>query len=176
MVALSVAALAFLVSLLSLQVTKSLPLFSFFLSLASPFVAFLFTLFLGQLSLLLLTFPFLARNAPLFVLNGLLLQAKFLSYPFPLRSSCIGIRRVVVVRLGPASLLGTGRFFAELDASNIANTLFNGSDINKFSDNVFCLLVNAGSLECSVDEGCCLAPVESEKLLWISFNFLLCHF
>jgi hypothetical protein len=73
-------------------------------------------------------------------------------------------------------LFSFSSLLADFHASNIANALFNGSNIDELPNHVLRFLVDTGPLKSSVNKGRCLASIKGEKLLRILFDFLLGHF
>lgn len=68
------------------------------------------------------------------------------------------------------------RIIADLSLSKFAYLLFDCADVDEAFEESFSLSVDAGSVQCTVDEGDSFAAVECQQLGRVSFDFLLGDF
>lgn len=166
---------AFLVPLLSLQVTLSLSLFALLLALSSALIPFFLAFEFGLFTLLFFSAALFLSDTPLFLFNSSFFLLQLLSYSVALGLLGCGVGGIFLVRLGSSFLLFVGDFLTDFGSPGFPNALLDCADINQFSDDFLGLVINSRSLQRAIDESCGLSTVQRQELMGIALDFLLSH-
>jgi hypothetical protein len=168
-------ALTLFVADFALSIAFFLPFLPFFLSISPAFVSLGLPLKLGLFTLLLLLLGFLFSNPSLLLFNGSLLRFQLIPNAFALSFSCCCICCIFFVCFGTASFLRLGGFLPDGCLSNLSYTVLNGAHVNQLANNLFCFLINARSFQCAVNKDRCLSLIQSQELLRVPLDLLLCN-
>lgn len=165
-----------------LLVSLAAALFSFglafclkLLSGSPPGVSFGFAFLLGLFAFLFDLFALFPCNLAFLLFDGSLLLSQFLSDSFALSLFCQRLCVVVFVRLGSPLLLCRSLVFANIGAAQLSHAFLDGRPVDKLRNDLFGLLVHAGSLESAVNQGGGFASVEGKELAGVAFDFLFGH-
>lgn len=175
-ISITITAFALLVPLLPLQIALFFSLQSLLLSLCSSFVPFLLSLELGLFSLLFLLLPLFTDYPLLLFLDSGFLLPELFTDPFALGTPSGGLGGIFGVCLRALDPFDFGCLFSDICAANLADTGFDGANINQLANDGFGLLVDSRALEGTIDEGGCFCLIEAEKLLGVALHLLLGNF
>lgn len=81
-----------------------------------------------------------------------------------------------MVRFGASNSFLFGCLLANFRSSGFTNVCLNRGIVDQLSDDIFCFVIDSGSLESAINQGSGFSSIEGKELVWVSFNLLFGDF